>query len=83
MFVSSGDAGAASSDANGTKATHGIGVSGFTSTPYNVSVGGTDFGDSYAGVTSNYWSGSNGADLRLGAFLHSGNSLERFVRERV
>ena len=61
VFVSSGDAGAAASDANGTKATHGIGVSGFTSTQYNVSVGGTDFGDSYAGVTSNYWSSSNGA----------------------
>ena len=44
IFVSSGDEGAASSDANRAQATHGITVSGFTSTPYNVSVGGTDFG---------------------------------------
>ena len=29
-------------------ATHGIGVSGFASTPYNVAVGGTDFGDTYS-----------------------------------
>ncbi len=61
VFVSSGDEGAASCDAGSTNATHGIGVSGLTSTPYNVSVGGTDFGDSYAGTNSTYWSGSNGA----------------------
>ena len=41
-------------------ATHGITVSGFTSTPYNVSVGGTDFGDTYAGTNSTYWSSTNG-----------------------
>jgi subtilase family serine protease len=61
VFVSSGDQSAASCDANdnvGTAATHGIGVSGFTSTIYNVSVGGTDFGDAYAGTTTTYW-GSN------------------------
>jgi subtilase family serine protease len=62
VFVSSGDEGAASSDAGAAKATHGIGVSGFTSTPYNVSVGGTDFGDTYAQTNSTYWSDSNGAD---------------------
>src|SRR5580658_5966179 len=39
VFVSSGDEDAASDDL-GNPATHGIGVSGFTSTPYNVSVGG-------------------------------------------
>ena len=60
VFVSSGDEGAASSDAGSSDATHGITVSGFTSTPYNVSVGGTDFGDTYAGTNSTYWSGSNG-----------------------
>ena len=37
------------------RATHGIGVSGFASTPYNVAVGGTDFGDTYAGTDSTYW----------------------------
>ena len=61
VFVSSGDEGAASSDAGTSYATHGIAVSGFTSTPYNVSVGGTDFGDTYAGTNSTYWSSSNGA----------------------
>jgi subtilase family serine protease len=44
IFVSSGDEGADSRDANATYGDHGIGVSGFTSTPFNVSVGGTDFG---------------------------------------
>ncbi len=47
VFVSSGDEGAASCDADKTVATHGIAVSGFASTPYNVAVGGTDFGDYY------------------------------------
>ena len=59
VFVSAGDEGAASCDANQTKATHGIGVSGFASTPYNVAVGGTDYGDTYAGTTSTYWNATN------------------------
>ena len=46
VFVSAGDEGAASCDANLISATHGIGVSAFASTPYNVAVGGTDFSDS-------------------------------------
>lgn len=62
IFVSSGDEGAASSNADGADATKGITVSGFTSTPYNISVGGTDFGDSYAGTESTYWSASNSAN---------------------
>jgi subtilase family serine protease len=61
VFVSSGDEGAASCDADLTKATHGIAVSGFASTPYNVAVGGTDFGDTAAGTTSTYWNSSNGS----------------------
>ena len=61
IYVSAGDEGAASCDADLTKATHGIGVSGFASTPYNVAVGGTDFGDAYAGTTATYWSNSNSA----------------------
>ncbi len=60
VFVSSGDEGAASSDADKTVATHGIAVSGFASTPYDVAVGGTDFGDTSAGVNSSYWSAANG-----------------------
>ncbi len=59
VFVSAGDEGAASCDADLTKATHGIGVSGFASTPYNVAVGGTDFGDSYAGTNATYWNATN------------------------
>jgi subtilase family serine protease len=59
VFVSSGDEGAASCDADLSNATHGIGVSGFASTPYNVAVGGTDFGDAYAGTTSTYWKSTN------------------------
>jgi Pro-kumamolisin, activation domain len=59
VFVASGDEGAASCDANKTTATHGIGVSGWTSTAYNVSVGGTDFGESYAGTAGNYWNTTN------------------------
>ena len=61
VYVSSGDEGAASCDADETKATHGIAVSGFASTPYNVAVGGTDFGDTYAGTNSTYWSSTNGS----------------------
>jgi len=60
VFVSSGDEGAASCDAGGTSATHGIGVSGWASTPYNVAVGGTDFADVLTGTTTKYWNKSNG-----------------------
>ncbi len=61
VFVSAGDEGAASCDADETSATHGIAVSGFASTPYNVAVGGTDFGDTYAGTTATYWNAANTA----------------------
>jgi len=59
VFVSSGDEGAASCNADESIATYGIGISGFTSTPYNVSVGGTDYGDTFAGTNSSYWNASN------------------------
>ena len=59
IFVSSGDEDAASTD-GGNVSTHGINVSGFTSTPYNVSVGGLDFGYTADGVNpSTYWSATN------------------------
>jgi subtilase family serine protease len=59
IFVSSGDENA-SSASNGYPAQYGIGVSGFTSTPYNVSVGGLDFGYTALGVDpSLYWSSTN------------------------
>jgi subtilase family serine protease len=59
IFVSSGDEDAASSD-NGNASTHGIGISGFASTPYNVAVGGTDFGYTAESVDpATYWSSTN------------------------
>jgi subtilase family serine protease len=59
MYVSAGDDGASSCSGDWYWATYGIGVSGFASTPYNVAVGGTDFGDTYAGTNSTYWSSTN------------------------
>ena len=63
FFVSAGDEAAASCDVQPSNApfsaTHGIGVSGFASTPYNVAVGGTDFGDSFAGTNGTYWNDTN------------------------
>jgi subtilase family serine protease len=59
VFVSAGDEGAASCDAGASAATHGIGVSGWASTPYNVAVGGTDFGDTAENATSAYWNSTN------------------------
>lgn len=59
IFVSAGDEGAASCDAGGINATHGISVSALASTQYNVAVGGTDFGDVYAGTVNQYWSSTN------------------------
>jgi len=59
IFVSSGDQDAASAD-GGSPSTHGISISGFTSTPYNVSVGGLDFGYTADGVSAgSYWSATN------------------------
>jgi len=59
VFVAAGDEGAASCDAGAQGATHGIGVSAWASTPYNVAVGGTDFGDTVAGTNNTYWSSTN------------------------
>jgi VCBS repeat-containing protein len=60
MYVSAGDSGAAlCSQQDNYWAQTGIGVSGFASTPYNVAVGGTDFGDTYANTNSTYWSNTN------------------------
>jgi len=62
VFVSSGDEGAAGCDAGANQSTHGIGVNGLASTPYNVAVGGTDFGDTFAHTTSTYWNSANTAN---------------------
>jgi subtilase family serine protease len=59
VFVSAGDYGASMCTNDSYFASRGIGVSGLASTPYNVAVGGTDFGDTYAGTNSTYWSPTN------------------------
>ena len=64
VFASSGDEGAARSDPEEPFAQDGINVSGFTSTPYNVSVGGTDFADTYQRNNSAYWNPANAAHYR-------------------
>ncbi len=58
IFVAAGDELAAGCNYQ-SAGTYGIGVSGFASTPYNVAVGGTDFGDAYLNNSSAYWSGTN------------------------
>jgi subtilase family serine protease len=62
VFVSAGDEGAASCDAGFSTATHGIGVSGWASSPYDVAVGGTDFADTYQGLASKYWGSTNSSN---------------------
>jgi hypothetical protein len=62
FFVSSGDEGAASRDANTTVASHGITVTGWGSSPNVVSVGGTDFFDGVPGnqyAYASYWNSYN------------------------
>jgi subtilase family serine protease len=65
VFVAAGDNGAAVCDYPGDglappEAQSGVAVNALGSTAYNVAVGGTDFGDYYAGTTANYWSATNG-----------------------
>jgi hypothetical protein len=64
VFVSSGDNGSAGCDFEEDQglpppqpAQHGLQVNGIASTPYNVSVGGTDFNDYFN--QSTYWSATN------------------------
>jgi hypothetical protein len=56
-FISSGDAGSAVCDQGQSYAQNGLSVNGLGSTPYNVSVGGTDFND--INSFSTYWSATN------------------------
>ncbi|WP_263355906.1 Ig-like domain repeat protein [Acidicapsa ligni] len=62
IFVSSGDEGSRSCDANQELSFYGIGTSGYATSPYNVAVGGTDFSDGYTGDSSTYWNATNNAD---------------------
>jgi Pro-kumamolisin, activation domain/Divergent InlB B-repeat domain len=61
IFVSAGDQAAGGCNTGGQTITDGVGVNGLASTAYNVAVGGTDFGDTFAGQTSKYWSSTNTA----------------------
>jgi hypothetical protein len=59
-FVASGDQGAAACDggrASPYLTQEGLAVSGVSSTPYNVAVGGTDF--QWPNLTGTYWSSTN------------------------
>ena len=85
VVVATGDNGSAGCDNFNTAqtATQGLAVSGFASTPFNVAVGGTDFDQ--ANRISTYWntvptSDSSQADTRVGKVVHSGNSVERYMR---
>jgi hypothetical protein len=59
VFVAAGDSGATGCDNSAAQATHGIGANAFASTPYNVAVGGTDFGDTYSNANSTFWNSTN------------------------
>src|SRR6266849_4832802 len=59
VFVAAGDSGAAGCDNSVAKATHGIAVNAFASTPNNVAVGGTDFSDTYSSTNTTYWNSTN------------------------
>ncbi|WP_158824150.1 protease pro-enzyme activation domain-containing protein [Granulicella sp. S156] len=63
ITVSSGDSGAANCDAdNSTTATQGLAVNGISSTPYNISVGGTDYdvlGTNFTGYVQDSLNGAS------------------------
>jgi hypothetical protein len=60
IYVSAGDQGAGGCNFGGQTVTDGVGVNGLGSTVYNVAVGGTDFGDTFAHQNNSYWSATNG-----------------------
>ncbi|WP_158941502.1 Ig-like domain repeat protein [Granulicella sp. S190] len=62
IFVSSGDDGARSCDDGNSFSYYGVGTSGYATTPYNVAVGGTDFGDTYDHTRATYWNATNNPD---------------------
>jgi hypothetical protein len=61
IFVSAGDQGAGGCNFGGQTVTDGVAVNGLGSTIYNVAVGGTDFGDTFAGQNNTYWNSTNTA----------------------
>jgi hypothetical protein len=67
VMVSSGDGGSAGCDNFDTAlmASHGLAVSGFASTPFNVAVGGTDFDE--VNRWTQFWSSSNNSMTQASA----------------
>src|SRR5580700_7081964 len=61
IYVSAGDQGAGGCNFGGQTVTDGVGVNGLGSTVYNVAVGGTDFGDTFAHQDNTYWNANNSA----------------------
>jgi subtilase family serine protease len=60
VYVAAGDYGPALCDfGTPADAVSGITVSGWASTPYNVAVGGTDFGDTAHNENATYWNSTN------------------------
>jgi subtilase family serine protease len=55
VVVASGDNGSSACDTGSVPAKDGLQVNGIASTPYNVAVGGTDFGLDDINNPSNYW----------------------------
>jgi|HubBroStandDraft_1064217.scaffolds.fasta_scaffold02173_7 subtilase family serine protease len=64
VFVAAGDTGGSTCGVDISTVTpvlSGVSVNGLASSAYNVAVGGTDFGDVYAGTFTDYWSSTNSA----------------------
>jgi subtilase family serine protease len=59
IFVSSGDSGSSADRFPVTPDTDGLGVNALSDSQYVVSVGGTDFLDTYLGEDAKYWSATN------------------------
>jgi subtilase family serine protease len=63
VFVAAGDSGAASCDNSASGASNGISVNGLGSSPYDVAVGGTDFGDTFSHTNSTYWNSTDSSNF--------------------
>ena len=91
VFVSAGDSGASSCAPDffagaSTWAYPGVGVTGWGESVYNVSVGGTDYEDTYNAAeggasVSTYWESTNTPTEWFCKILHSRNPLERLLRQ--
>ena len=65
VFVATGDSGSAGCDRDSPTVRQGLSVSGVSSTPYNIAVGGTDFDDLQDPAT--YWSSVDDANTLASA----------------